>query len=209
MGRRGACWACPASRFLCSRASAQPLRRTPPALAQEFWYSYILGNVAYGGSESWSATIGDAGVLFTDVRVQPFLALCLLCIVAFLAGLRPSKRAMVSRRDWILLGTLAVYAGATLLAICRPATFFLHYVSFLVFPAACLAGASLALTEESERKASFAIATAVAILAVPLNVSLYAVNSMLLVREQSAPSGEFQSSNRRHCPRGTEAQQRR
>ena len=170
----------PAGVVLCVVAQAGAI--------QEFWYSYILGNVAYGGSESWSATIGDAGVLFTDVRVQPFLALCLLCIVAFLAGLRPSKRAMVSRRDWILLGTLAVYAGATLLAICRPATFFLHYVSFLVFPAACLAGASLALTEESERKASFAIATAVAILAVPLNVSLYAVNSMLLVREQAHPA---------------------
>ena len=26
---------------------------------QEFWYSYVLGNVAYAGTEKWSATIGD------------------------------------------------------------------------------------------------------------------------------------------------------
>ena len=154
---------------------------------QEFWYSYILGNVAYAGAESWSATIGDAGVLFTDIRVQPFLALCLLGIVAFLASLWSRKHAMVSRRDWVLLGTLAVYAGAAVLAVCRPGTFFLHYISFLVYPASCLAGASLALAGESKRKAAFAMAMAVAILLVPLNVWLYAVHSTVLIRLQAHP----------------------
>jgi len=172
---------------------------------QEFWYSYILGNVAYAGAESWSATIGDAGVLFTDIRVQPFLALCLFGILAFAAGLRRGKYSMVSRQDWVLLGTLAVYAGAALLAICRPGTFFLHYISFLVFPAACLAGAALARTEESKRKASFAMAAAVAILAAPLNVWLYAVHSTVLVRQQARPG---ETSNRQIAAIVREARKR-
>jgi len=151
---------------------------------RDFWYSYVLQNVAYAGGESWRTTANDAFRWFEMLPLQPLLPVCLFAVLAFFWR-SPNQYSDVRRQDRRLMVALAMYMGAALLAISRPATLFLHYANFLLFPAACLAGIAIANATPRSRRTWFVISALIAVVPISLQALCYYTVAMRSVRGDS------------------------
>ena len=107
---------------------------------QDFWQSYILGNLAYAGSKGALQALRDTVKALMSLALGPLVILNLTGAVWLLWTFRKEGRfGFTPRISWMLAGLL-LYCAAALAAVSRPAALFGHYLIFLEFPLTCLAG---------------------------------------------------------------------
>jgi hypothetical protein len=106
---------------------------------KDFWYSYLLGNLATQGSFSLKRSFLHFLYIFLKTPLHQLLLVALLGVVLLLYASPSADLLLVfKKRKWACSGLL-VYAGAALFAVCRPMFCFLHYAIFLVPPMTYLA----------------------------------------------------------------------
>lgn len=101
---------------------------------RDFWYSYVLSNLAYAGQQKWTTTMLHCVRVLGQSQLRPLFLIDLLAVALFAYG-SPGRKDLVSspRHLWVF-GSLLLYAGSALFAVCRPTTSFLHYTVFLLHP---------------------------------------------------------------------------
>ena len=150
---------------------------------KDFWYSYILCNLAYAGPLSLIRLILLSVLVFLYLHFfRCYLWHCSVCWLMLRAGSAPFKK-----RKWAY-GGLLVYAGAALFAVCRPSFFYLHYVIFLVPPITYLAAvlaspesADLTESRQSPRRLMRGLALMLIVATIGLYVT-YAVRYVHMIR---------------------------
>ncbi len=106
---------------------------------EDFWYSYIRGNIAFQGSLSLPRCILFFLLIFLTTPLHQLLLVALLGVGLLLYASRSADILLLfKKRKWAYSGLL-VYAGAAFFAVCRPRFFFPHYAIFLVPPMTYLA----------------------------------------------------------------------
>lgn len=101
---------------------------------RDFWYSYVLGNIAYAGPQNWTRMYYHLTWLVSPAGMRPLFVLDALAIFLFVCyGYRNDRLLLRARELWVFGGSL-LYAGAALFAVSRPAIMFPHYTIFLVHP---------------------------------------------------------------------------
>lgn len=110
---------------------------------QDFWYSYILGNLASAGPLGLTRCITNCLLLFLVWPLrQPWLV-ALLGIGLLVHVIRSGDiQLLFKNRKWAWIGLLA-YAGAALFAACRPRYSIGTYAMWVVPPMTYLAAAPL------------------------------------------------------------------
>ena len=126
---------------------------------KDFWYSYILDNLAYAGSLSLNRAVRHFQHIFLNSPIHQLLLVALLGVGLLVCASRSADILLLfKRKKWACSGLL-VYAGAALFAVCRPRFFFLHYAIFLVPPMTYLAAVLTFLPKEvneSDKESSVA-----------------------------------------------------
>ena len=150
---------------------------------KDFWYSYILCNLAYAGPQSLIRLILLSVLVFLISPLLPLLLVALLGVLAHASEVPP----LFKKRKWAY-GGLLVYAGAALFAVCRPSFFYLHYVIFLVPPITYLAAvlaspesADLTESRQSPRRLMRGLALMLIVATIGLYVT-YAVRYVHMIR---------------------------
>ena len=105
---------------------------------RDFWNSYILENLAFAGAEPWTQTLTDCVQALFSVGMGPIFLINVLA-AGFLVHARRTNPApkLPLRQRWAN-GALLLFLGTALFTAVRPATFFLHYLQFMVYPMICL-----------------------------------------------------------------------
>jgi len=100
---------------------------------KDFWYSYILGNMAYAGPLAMRQMfIGIVwALLLPEIKLLAGILLLALLLRLVLGGRRESLE-IGFERNWISGGASCLFFSA-LFAVCRPGNAFAHYAIFL-FP---------------------------------------------------------------------------
>ena len=101
---------------------------------RDFWFSYVLGNVAYAGPLSWTRTIAHLDWLAAPVRLWPLVLAGGLAVILLFYARSRSDTPAASRKDRWVFGSLLLYGGAALFAVSRPTTFFHHYTILALHP---------------------------------------------------------------------------
>ena len=110
---------------------------------RDFWFSYVLGNLAYAGPQNWTRTLAHLDWLAAPVGLQPLvLAGALAVTLLFYARSRSDTLAVPWKERWVF-GSLLLYGGAALFAVSRPTTFFPHYTILALHPITYLGAALL------------------------------------------------------------------
>ena len=141
--------------------------------APEFWVSYVLANISYTGSETLTETLRQVFSFTAEIQILPFYGVCALGSLIFVLGVFQARHVSIGEERWRLIAVLAAYAAAALFAIARPATFFLHYVTFILFPVACFAGTLISYFSSRELRMWLAGSAIVTVFSVPFNVLEY------------------------------------
>ena len=133
---------------------------------KDFWYSFVLGNLAYAGPLSLIRSIVICLFFFLHSPVNQLLLVALLGVLVH-ASRGADIPLLSKKRKWAFSGLLA-YAGAALFAVCRPGFLFTHYAIFLVPPmtylAAVLAFPELADLTKSKQPPRWLISGSVMVL---------------------------------------------
>jgi len=132
---------------------------------QDFWYSYILGNLDNAGSLSLTRSILNFRLIFLTSPLYQLLLVALLGAGLLVYGSRSvSVLLLFKNRKWAWSGLL-VYAGAALFSVCRPRYCLAHYAILLVPPMTYLAAvlacpevADLTKSRQSRRSLIFGLA---------------------------------------------------
>ena len=95
---------------------------------QDFWTSYVRGNVVHAGSTNWARSIA----LFVLVFLLTPLNQLLLISIGLLACLGEVKQESAAQR-WKTFG-IGMYAIGSLFAVCRVQRLYPHHAIFLVPP---------------------------------------------------------------------------
>jgi hypothetical protein len=126
---------------------------------EDFWYSYILNNIAYAGSLSLANSLGNFLLLvfFTPVHLLLLVAILGLGLLDYVS-LDGETSLLFKRHRWAF-GGLLIYAGAALFAACRVKYFWPKDMFFLppmTYVAALLAsfGVSALMQSRQSRKTS-------------------------------------------------------
>lgn len=110
---------------------------------RDFWFSYILGNLAYAGPQNWTRMLAHLDWLAAPVGLLP-LVLTSAIGVALLAYARSRTNTLaLPWKERCVLGSLLLYGGAALFAVSRPTTFFPHYTILALHPITYLGAALL------------------------------------------------------------------
>ena len=107
---------------------------------KDFWTSYIVGNLAYVGGETWTDTLIDCAKVLLSAGIGPLTCLVALACVLFVYDSEMDPRQWLSGKNIFVYSGLALYFCAALFACARPVTFVPHYFVFLVYPMTCIAG---------------------------------------------------------------------
>jgi hypothetical protein len=103
----------------------------------DFWYSYVVGGLAYAEPLSWILIIRNFFLLFLVWPFSQPLLFGLLSLGLLVRGFRSGDiRCFLKNKKWAGFGILA-YAGAALFAACRPhysfGTYFMWIVPLMIY----------------------------------------------------------------------------
>ncbi len=110
----------------------------PAGALGDMWQSYVLGNLWYAGDVTLISILLDVVRLLLPMATGPLVFTLLLAIGLLAAARRRTgglSLASEERTEW---WGLTLYLGAAAAAVIRPATFYSHYLVFLIYPLACL-----------------------------------------------------------------------
>jgi hypothetical protein len=110
---------------------------------RDFWFSYILGNLAYAGPPNWTRTLAHLDWLAAPVGLVPLVLTGVLAVALFVYSRSKSNTLGLSWKERWLFGNLLLYGGAALFAVSRPSTFFPHYTTLALHPITYLGTALL------------------------------------------------------------------
>lgn len=104
---------------------------------KDFWYSYIIANIAYAGPLD---LVKCSAHFLAIIKTPPLYQLLNVAIgVAVLLYVRTEPISLfVARLNKWSFAALLVYAGAALFSVCRVTYLFSHHVIFLIPPAVYL-----------------------------------------------------------------------
>jgi hypothetical protein len=97
-------------------------------VTDDFWNSYLRGNLAYAGTGGLAATVGHVLPALTQREIFAFSVLLIFALALC------ASRLSLSRNQVWLAGLFAAYFSACLFAVCRPVATFPHYMTLLVHP---------------------------------------------------------------------------
>jgi hypothetical protein len=101
---------------------------------KDFWYSYILGNLAYAGPLDWARILQHLNWLVSPSGMRLLFVIDAFAIGLFIYCHVGTHTRLVSSKEFWLVGGLLMYGGAALFTVSRPLTLFPHYTIFLLHP---------------------------------------------------------------------------
>lgn len=160
---------------------------------KDFWFSYILGNLAYAGPWNWARTLAHLDWLAAPVGLLPLLLTVAAGLALLVYGRSKSKTFVLSWGEGWVFGSLLPYAGTALFAVSRPTTFFPHYTILALHPITYLGAALLSSSVpllDFRRQARLKIAYTLmsAVVVVVVGIRIFSGISALKTQISGAPS---------------------